>query len=114
MMQIGDYTVAIQPPPTRTRRRLRPYTPLHETALAAPLPKRTARVVVIRAQRGNARDANVYDDNLLRRSYAAFEGARVTVDHDTEAERSQRPEGSLRDQAGWLTGCMYERGPDGV
>src|SRR5262249_42849210 len=36
------------------------------------------------------------------------------IDHPTRDMDESRPEGSLRDQCGWLSECRYERGADGV
>jgi hypothetical protein len=50
---------------------------------------------------GNSSDSNYYPASALQNSYQAFEGARAFLDHSTESQALDRPEGSLRDLAGW-------------
>jgi hypothetical protein len=43
-----------------------------------------------------------YKPETVERAAPLFEGARVFLDHMTEAEEAARPEGSVRDLVGWL------------
>ena len=89
---------------TEHRAALLQYTPLTE---AVKIDKGIARVVVIEPG-FNVSKETFYPEEVLKRDFAVFEGAKMYADHPTDEEDEQRPERSIRDWVATLTNVAVD------
>lgn len=76
--------------------------------------KGIARVVIIRAGFGNPVDNYYYPADVLRQSYAIFEGAKMYSNHATAEEEAIRPEGDIRQWVGNLKNVTWDESQQAV
>jgi hypothetical protein len=57
---------------------------------------------------GVSKNNRYYSAELLKKSSGIFESAKMFVDHQTDKDAQQRPEGSVRDWVGTITGVKVE------
>lgn len=92
---------------SESRHILANYVSLEEATIGA---KGIAKVVIIKPGFGNPVDNHYYPKETLARDFAAFEGAKMYSDHQTQEEEKQRPEGSIRQWVASLKNVRFEEG----
>lgn len=68
------------------------------------LDRREVECIIITEGPGNRRDRNYYTAEAIRDAVVKFEGARAFINHQTREERTSRPEGDIKDLAGYYKG----------
>lgn len=63
----------------------------------------SAEVLLITPGPGNLEDGNFYPPETVAAAVSIFEGARCFLDHPTRTEEKDRPERSVKEQAGWFS-----------
>lgn len=104
-LEIDDMPKWIKEAEVRTI--LNSYVSLAEASMNG---KGVAKVIVIKPGFGNQADNHYYSAEMLARDYSVFEGAKMYCDHQTEAEESERPEGSIRQWVASLKNVRFEEG----
>ena len=72
----------------------------------------TVQVVLLSPGPGNIQDGNCYVESALAKAPAVFNSCRSFLDHPGRDEEQNRPERSVREQAGWFSDVRV--GPDGA
>lgn len=67
--------------------------------------ERSVRVIIISEGPGNEVDKNYYTPEAIESGVPLFEGARAFINHQTEAERSSRPEQDVHQLCGFYKDC---------
>ncbi len=68
----------------------------------------TGNLTITVIKPGWSKNNRYYSPALLKGAANIFEGAKMFMDHATDKEASQRPEGSVRDWVGTITGVKAE------
>ena len=71
------------------------------------------RLVVINEGLGNKRDLRFYGPEAVASVGRLINGAKCYINHQTEAEMRDRPEGDLGELCGYWKDGLVEKGPDG-
>jgi hypothetical protein len=68
----------------------------------------TGNLTITVIKPGLSKNNRYYSPELLKKSYGIFESAKMFADHQTDKEAQAKPEGSVRDWVGTITGVKCE------
>lgn len=69
---------------------------------------RRVKTVLVTEGPGNSRDKNYYTDRFVEAAARAYEGARAYLNHASDTEYRNRPEGDVRVMCGFYSGLTVE------